>query len=326
MSGEVLAATVTRFLETGDPAVVFAWQGGEPTLAGLDFYRTAVTLQERAAAPGQRVANALQTNGVLIDERWATFLAERRFLVGLSIDGPPELHDAVRCTRGGEGSHAQALRAWQVLRARRCEVNVLTVVHGGTAGHATEVYRHLTDTLGAEHVQFIPHLPSGSGYDLEPGEYGRFLSEVFALWVRETRAVSVKLFDDLVLFLAGKPMRDCMHRGECDSHLVVERDGGVYPCDFFVAEEHRLGDTVSDSIEALRGRPEAERFRRQRQEHRPEGCGECRHFDLCQGGCARFWEGGQSRLCADTRLFLDQCRPAMEAMAARLRARWSRGP
>ena len=234
----------------------------------------------------------------------------------------------MRCgTPGGERDRTRRpVRAWQVLRAHRCEVNALTVAHGETARHATEVYGYLTDALGAEYVQFIPHLPSGSEYELEPGDYGRFLTEVFALWVRETRAISVKLFDDLVLFLAGKPMRDCMHRGECDSHLVVERDGGVYPCDFFVGDDHRLGDIVTDSLETLRSRLEAARFRRQKQEHRSEACSECRHFDLCQGGCARFWEGGQSRLCLDTRLFLDQCRPAMEEMAARLRARWSRRP
>ena len=331
MDERVLAATIHRFLGEGNSPTVFAWQGGEPTLAGREFYRTALEGQKRFASQGQRVINTFQTNGVLIDEAWAGFLAESQFLVGLSIDGPAEMHDALRQSAEGSGSHVLATRAWRLLRDRGCEVNLLCVVHRENCKHAARVYRHLAEELGAEHLQFIPFIeterPQPSERAPGAGDYGRFLVELFEVWAAEPRPVSVKLFDDIVLFLAGKPMRDCMHSNECDSHLVVECDGSVYPCDFFVGRKHCLGNVSASSVSEMRNLPAARAFRQRKEKQRPQACLECRHLDICQSGCCRFWrpinkEGWSQGLCPDLLFFLDHCRGTMERMGASVRRRW----
>ncbi len=328
MDENVLAATVRAFLAEGVSPTVFAWQGGEPTLAGVEFYREALRLQMRFAGRGQRVINTLQTNGVLIDDEWARFLAANRFLVGVSIDGPGDAHDAVRRSPAGVGSHASAVRAWRLLRERGCEANVLCVVHGGNSHQPSRTYEYLTGELGAEYLQFIPYIARpGSAARPAPGSYGSFLTEVFQLWAADSRSVSVRLLDDIVLFLAGKPMRDCMHRGCCDSHLVVESDGSVYPCDFCVDPECRLGDMTTRPVHELAATSAARMFRRRKRNERPPDCSGCRHADICQAGCCRFWgrdsEGRlRQKLCADTLFFLDRCRPTMEQMAASIRRRW----
>jgi uncharacterized protein len=331
MDERVLAAMIHGFVDGGDSPTVFAWQGGEPTLAGPGFYRTALRWQRRFARQGQRVVNTFQTNGVLIDEEWADLLAESQFLVGLSIDGPPDVHDVLRRSADGSGSHVFAARAWRLLQERGCEVNLLCVVHPGNCEHATRVYRHMTDALGAEHLQFIPYIETDRLQPTErvpgAGDYGRFLVELFEVWATEPRPTSIKLFDDVVLFLAGKPMRDCMHRNECDSHLVVECDGSVYPCDFFVDREHCLGNVTASSISEIRNLPAAGAFRQRKEQRRPKACLECRHLDVCQSGCCRFWrrtdkDGWSQGLCLDLLFFFDHCRTEMEGMAASIRERW----
>jgi uncharacterized protein len=332
MEDDVLAATIRGFLADGGP-MIFAWQGGEPSLAGLDFYRRALDLQRRLAGPGQHVANTFQTNGVLIDDDWADFLAANQFLVGLSIDGPEECHDALRTAADGSGSHSRAVQAWRALQRHKCPTNILCVVHCANFDKGSEVYDYLTRGLGADYLQFIPCVEwTASGevadFSLRPGDYARFLMDAFDRWSGEKqRAISVKLFDDFVLFLAGKPMRDCMHRTACDAHLVVEHDGSVYPCDFFVREELRLGNIVEETAPQLRREPRAVAFQERKARELPAECRDCRHLDICQGGCCKFWrpaaEGGfMQYLCEDMKQFLDQCRPAMEGMAAAVRARW----
>ena len=332
--GEVVLEAMTRaFLDAGSSPAIFAWQGGEPTLAGIAFYRHALSVQRRLAADGQRVVNAFQTNGVLVDEDWADFLADNGFLVGLSIDGPAHSHDVMRSSAGGTPSHSLAVAAWRLLQDRGCPVNVLCVVHRENTSRAAELYHYFTTELGADHLQFIPCVEwTRSGplrdFSLRPGEYAHFLVELFDLWAAESdRPISIKLFDDLALFLAGKLMRDCMHRAACDSHLVIERDGSVYPCDFFVGEQYHLGNISKQSILDLTQVPPARIFRDRKSRQAPLGCAECRHFDICRGGCCKFWrpshEGSFTQyLCSDMRYFLDQRRPYLEQMARALRARW----
>jgi len=333
MEKPVLEAMTRAFLAEESSPCLFAWQGGEPTLAGIDFYRLALDVQRRFAAPQQRVVNTLQTNGVLIDDEWAAFLAQNRFLVGLSLDGPAEYHDQMRRGADGSPSHGLAAAAWRRLRRCECAVNILCVVSRANCDHPSEVYSYLTGELGAQYLQFIPcveRTPLGSvaDFSLQPGEYGRFLVALFDLWSAETqRAISVKLFDDIALFLAGKPMRDCMHRGACDSHLVVERDGSVYPCDFFVGEQYRLGNMVQENPSQLRATARATAFRSRKSRQLPEQCGACPHLDICRGGCCKFWTEAadgtvQQYLCRDMRYFLDRRRPQMERIGAALRARW----
>lgn len=333
MERPVLGAMTRGFLAEGESPTVFAWQGGEPTLAGIEFYQRALETQARFAAEGQRAANTLQTNGVVVDDAWAEFLAQNDFLVGLSIDGPAECHDTVRQHADGRGSHAEAVRAWRVLRERGGAVNVLCTVHRANCERPAAVYRYLTDELGADHIQFIPCVEwtgEPAAHSVRPGEYGRFLVRCFDLWAGErARSISIKLFDDFVLFLAGKPMRDCMHRASCDSHLVVERDGSVYPCDFFVSEEWLLGNVLEQSPTAIRATERARAFREGKARELPEQCRSCRHLDLCRGGCRKFWTGGDGGgyvqyLCEDMRYFLDRRRDRLEEMARVIRARWRR--
>jgi uncharacterized protein len=334
MEEPVLAAMTRCFLDQRSSPTVFAWQGGEPTLAGLGFYQRALDLQRRFAAADQRVVNTFQTNGLLIDDEWADFLARHGFLVGLSIDGPPDCHDEMRRAVGGGPSYDRAAAAWSTLQRHRCAVNILCVVSPANRARPAEVYVHLTEELQADYLQFIPCVEwtdaaGPTDFSLQPGDYGRFLVALFDVWSAETqRAISVKLFDDVILFLAGKPMRDCMHRADCDSHLVVERDGSVYPCDFFVEDQHRLGNVVEHSAAELRRRPQARAFRELKSQHLPAECAECPHFDVCRGGCRKFWQPAGSGvpdqyLCRDMRHFLDQRRPHLERMAAAIRARWT---
>lgn len=339
MDEPMLAAMTRAFLAERESPTIFAWQGGEPTLAGLEFYRRALDLQGRFAGQGQRVVNTFQTNGVLIDRDWAEFLAGNNFLVGLSIDGPADVHDAMRLGPDGGPSHSLALRAWHLLQERRAAVNILAVVSRANCSAPSEVYTYLTGELAADHLQFIPCVEwTADGdladFSLRPGDYGRFLVALFDLWAAEAeRQISIKLFDDVVLFLAGKPMRDCMHRPTCDSHLVVERDGSVYPCDFFVTGAQRLGSVLEQPPRELRSTPRARVFRDRKARQRPARCAECSHFDICQAGCCKFWrptaDGRYAQyLCADIRHFLDQRRRHLEQMANAIRDRWRqwRGP
>jgi uncharacterized protein len=334
MAEPVLTAMTRGFLDQRSSPTVFAWQGGEPTLAGMEFYQRALDLQRRFAEADQRVVNTFQTNGVLIGDEWADFLARNGFLVGLSIDGPPDCHDETRRAIGGGTSYDKAAAAWRTLQRHRCAVNILCVVSRANCARPDAVYAHLTGELQADYLQFIPCVEwTDSGgpdeFSLQPGDYGRFLVALFDLWsVERRRAISIKLYVDVVLLLAGKPMRDCMHRADCDSHLVVERDGSVYPCDFFVQEQHLLGNVVDRSAAELRRQPRARAFREHKPQHLPADCAECRHFDICRGGCRKFWRpvGGAAPdqyLCRDMRHFLDQRRPHLQRMAAAIRARWT---
>ena len=254
-------------------------------------------------------------------------------LVGLSIDGPSECHDPLRRTAAGGGSHAAAVSAWRALRQAGCAVNLLCVVQAANKDRPEQVYAHLTKDLDADYLQFIPCVEwtpevRVEPYSLRRGDYGRFLTALFDLWAAETeRSVSVKLFDDLVLRLAGKPMRDCMHRDSCDSHLVVEADGSVYPCDFFVTPRHRLGDINESTPGKFRATPQARAFRKQKSIQQPVRCARCSHRDLCQGGCGKFRRPGRAGevepyLCEDMLHFLALCRPRLEQMAEAIRRRW----
>ena len=333
MEESTLAAMIRGFLSEGASPTIFAWQGGEPTLAGVEFYRRALVLQRRFAPQGQRVVNTFQTNGLLVDGEWADFFAENNVLVGLSIDGPAEHHDAMRRGADGRPSHSSAVEAWRLLQQRGVAVNILAVVSRANCDAGADVYHHLTAELGADHLQFIPCVewePDGdtTDFSLRPGEYGRFLVALFDLWAAEAqRQISIKLFDDLVLFFAGKPMRDCMHRPACDSHLVVERDASVHPCDFFVGEEHVLGSILEHTPSELRTTDRARAFQNRKADHSPAPCADCRHFDVCRAGCCKFWrpaEGGgfSQYLCSDMLYFFDQRRKQFERMAAAIRARW----
>jgi uncharacterized protein len=289
MERDVLEAMVRQLVGLGFSPTAFCWQGGEPTLAGLEFYRQAVALQARFGSPGQVVANSLQTNGVLIDDAWAEFLAEYRFLVGLSLDGPRELHDAYR-KRGGEGSFAEVMRAAEVLRRHQVEFNILSVVTPLTSPRAGELYRFFVGE-GFTYLQFIPcveRTPEGrpAPYTVGAEEYGRFLSDLFDAWLADGRRASVRLFDALLEQLITGESPLCVLGGRCDHYLVVEHSGDVYPCDFFVTRRWHLGNLLRTPLTHLYGSEKHTEFARMRGPLAP-GCLSCEWSQVCSGGCLK---------------------------------------
>lgn len=325
---------VDRAFETGASHISFGFQGGEPTLAGLDFFRRFVgrvrrgTEEAKAAGRGIEVNLALQTNGLLIDEAWATFLAGEGFLVGVSIDGPRLLHDSLRIGRDGSGSHAAAMRGVSILREAGVPVNALCVVDALTAGNAARVYAHLREK-GFDWLQFIPCLDppgeeGGHTWSLTPEDYGSFLAETFDLrygeWRRGSR-VNVRWFDDLVGMAMGNPPESCGMRGFCGSSLAVESDGSAYTCDFYMTDEWKLGDIRRDSIAAMLGSPAARRFVDRSRRIDP-ACAACPAFSLCRGGCLRYREPfadgrpSLNRYCSSFKRFFGHATPRLLEMAA----------
>lgn len=323
MSREVLAALVAQHLRLS-PGATFAWQGGEPTLAGLDFFRAVVAYQARYGARGQIVANALQTNGLALDKDWARLLADYRFLVGLSLDGPQDVHDAWRSGPDG-GSFADVMAALALLRRYRVETNILAVVHRHNAGDIERSYRFLAEA-GQRFLQFVPvvdRLPGGglTEWSLAPGQWGECLCRLFDLWYSGgSPEVSVRLFDNLVAVAAGLPAESCEMLPRCDAYYVVEHNGDVYPCDFFVAPEQRLGNLLRQPLRDVLLGEARERFAAARRRLMLPECHDCRWLHLCHGGCPRYRVDGAAYLCDDMRRFYDYAWGRIAAVAARLTA------
>jgi len=298
MSDETLELMAEDYLGLGFPSSAFTWQGGEPTLAGLDFYRKVVATQVAAGSGGQLVGNALQTNGVLIDEDWAEFMAEYSFLVGLSLDGPPEIHDRYRRNHDGAPTFERVRAAADILRRYSVEFNILCMITDYSESKGRDIYRYLVSE-GFYHLQFIPCVEydpatgEPSPYNVSPEGYGRFMSDVFDEWyARDIGHVSVRTFEALVGRLVGdEQLGICTIGTACDHYLVVEKEGDVYPCDFFVGNDYFLGNIRKSSLQDIRCSERAMAFARIKGNY-SETCRTCRYLDLCYGGCPK------DRLCA----------------------------
>jgi uncharacterized protein len=340
MSDGVLEAFTREYVEaqpTGTREIEFAWQGGEPTLAGIAFFRRALELQRRHARPGMAIRNALQTNGTLIDEEWARFLAEERFLVGVSLDGPAEVHDRMRIDPAGRATHARALRGLRLLLRRGVDVNVLAVIQRDNAARPERVYDFLVGT-GVRHLQFIPLVEGDGERAAEPEAYGEFLARVLERWLarRHVGEVFVRDFDALLAGVLDVPGSTCVAAPECGRCLVVERTGDVFACDHFVDAEHRLGRIGEAPLAAMVDSPAQLRFGRDKRASLPAECRACEHLRWCFGGCPKDrldalpGFAARNRLCAGYRRFFERALPAVRAMADRLRAgrpasEWDRG-
>lgn len=341
-----------------DGRVEIAWQGGEPTLRGLAFFRRAVELAEQLRRPGQRLAHALQTNGTLLDDEWGQFLAEHHFLVGISIDGPAELHDSYRVNKAGRGTHAQVVRGWEVLQRHGVESNILCTIHRENQAHPLTVYRYFRDRLGARYVQFIPivervpaaHLPLAeqgwrpgsrgkrsllyqqrgdrvTSRSVDPHAYGSFLSAIFDEWVRrDVGEMFVQDFDVMLGNLFGQ-FSLCVHAPECGGAIAVEHNGDVYSCDHYVEPDYLLGSVATDSLADLVASPRQREFGRAKRTDVPRQCIQCPVRWACHGGCPkdRFvsttdGETNLNYLCPGYFAFFTHARPAMERMGRLLRA------
>jgi uncharacterized protein len=329
--------------------VTVAWQGGEPTLLGLDFYERAMALVERHRRPGQTVTHTLQTNGLLIDEDWARFLRRHRVLVGLSLDGPQPLHDTYRVTRGGQGSFAAVLRAWERLRRHEVEVNLLCCVHAANGDQGLAVYRFFRDELGASHLQFIPVVdrlaaqvvampgraaapptsppPQLAAHSVQPAQWGRFLIAVFDEWLRrDVGRVFVQTFDATLANRLGMPSL-CLFSPSCGRALALEHNGDLYACDHFVDPAHRLGNIAHEGLAELVASERQRRFGDAKWRTLPRQCRDCEVLDACFGECPknRFattpdGEPGLNVLCEGYRAFFRHVEQPMAAMAGLLRA------
>ena len=317
------------------PEVVFAWQGGEPTLMGLRFFERAVALVEARRQPGQRVLHTLQTNATKLDDAWGAFLARHGFLVGVSLDGPPALHDRYRRSKGGGGSHDAVMRGVDVLERHGVEWNALVTVHAGNQGAPLEVYRFLRDEAGARFMQFIPIVeradPEGhqrgtalTDRTVDGAAYGRFLLTVFREWLRaDVGTVFVQAFDDLLGKHLGMPGGICVHQSTCGDALALEHTGDVYACDHYVQPDHLLGNLHHAPLAALVDDPRQRAFGDAKRDTLTAQCRRCPVLALCHGGCpkdrvARSVDGepGQNHLCEGYEAFFSRTAPIMRAMAA----------
>lgn len=357
MSPEVLRVWLASYLDSQpDGAVVIGWQGGEPTLRGIDFFRQAFQLARELARPGQQVSHSIQTNGTLLDDQWGELLAANQVLVGISLDGPAELHDAHRVNKAGRGSHAQVVRGWRVLQRHGVQANILCTVNSANADHPLPVYRHFRDELGARFVQFIPivervsageELLAEAGWLDERGEFvlyrqrgeqvtsrtvrpqqwGSFLVAVFDEWLSgDVGEVFVQHFDVALAALFGQYSL-CVHAPGCGTALAMEPGGDVYACDHYVEPGYRLGNVLNQSLPAMLAAPQQRQFGRTKASGLPSQCRSCPVRWVCHGGCPkdRFvhtaaGEPGLNYLCAGYRQFFGHISPAIGRMAELVRA------
>jgi uncharacterized protein len=338
MADDLLEEYLRQLIEAhaGAPEVTVAWQGGEPTMMGLGFFRRAVELADRYRRPGQRISYTIQTNGTLIDDEWAEFFAAHGFLVGLSIDGPAGIHDTYRVDKGGKGSFGRVLKGLRALQRHAAEWNALTTVHAANASRGREVYAFLRDACGARFMQFIPIVERAApgtpdvvtSRSVPPAGYGRFLIDVFEDWVRrDIGEVYVQMFDVALANWCGQPPGLCVHAETCGLALALEHTGDVYSCDHFVEPAFRLGNIretpMIELVTSLRQRE----FGQAKRDTLPRYCLECDVRFACHGGCPkdRFavtpdGEPGLHYLCPSYKAFFGHVRPAMDAMCELLRA------
>lgn len=342
MSPQMLEAYVRQLFDAQRGREVhLAWQGGEPTLMGLDFFERAVDLARRHARPGQRVSHSFQTNGVLLDERWCAFLKRHDFLVGVSIDGPGFVHDRYRVNRGGGATHAQAVRAFRLLAAHGVRANVLCTVNAANEGRPHDVYRHFRDDLRADYVQFIPVVeraaPTGgegesrppvSAASVDPDRFGRFLVAIFEEWSRnDIGRVTVGNFEAVAANLLGAPATVCVFAETCGGAPVIEHNGDVYSCDHYVDGSHRLGNILDVPLAEMMASARQAAFGAMKRDALPRQCRECRFLRLCRGECPknRIADGagapaGVNYLCAGYRHFFGHVERPVGRIVALFRA------
>ena len=309
------------------PQVDFAWQGGEPTLMGLDFFRRIVELQAKYLPKGWRATNALQTNGTRLSAEWCEFLREHNFLVGISMDGPPDLHDAYRVDKGGRPTHALVLRGLKLLQEHGVEHNVLCVVNRLNSERPLDVYRYFRE-LGVRYLQFIPIVECrGDGgvsdRSVRPDQYGAFLNAIFDEWVRhDVGRVYVQIFEESFAIALGLPASLCVLQETCGSALVMEHNGDVFSCDHFVLPEYRLGNIRETHLERLAALPEQEKFGLAKRDALPGQCRTCDVYTMCRGGCPKDrishtadGEPGLNYLCEGYRAYFRHARPVLDRMA-----------
>jgi uncharacterized protein len=357
MDEAMLDTYIRQLLESSPgPQIDIAWQGGEPMLRGLDFYRRSVQLANQYRKPNQRIHHTIQTNGTLVDDEWAAFLKENNYLVGLSVDGPRPLHDAYRVDKQNAGSFDEVIRGWNCLRKHDVDVNILCTIHAANADHPLQVYRFFRDELQAQYIQLIPIVERATaetialanqgwgglkGTDrplykqegnlvtertVKAEQFGQFLISIFDEWVqRDVGKVYVTTFDVALGSWLGQH-NACIVAPTCGSALVLEHNGDVYSCDHYVEPDHRLGNITETPLKALVSSEKQRRFGQSKYDTLPKYCKECPVLFACYGECPRNrfiktpdGEDGLNYLCAGYKAFFTHIDKPMKLMASLLR-------
>lgn len=328
MTSDTLETLVKRAMNYAEGSVSFAFQGGEPTLAGLDFYKELIRLEKKYNR-GLQVFNSIQTNGGLIDDEWAKFLSENHFLVGLSLDGTRELHNKYRKNAMGEGTYERTLKAAELFQKHGVEFNILCVVNDDIASHPTKTYEAI------RRFRFLQFIPCIDDFDSEERmfspsaeNYGNFLIETFKLYLRDIQKreyVSVRSFDNYVQMLKGRRPESCSMTGRCTCYFVIEGNGDVYPCDFYVLDKWKLGNIRENDFRTMLKSEKAQEFVASSVYMHPD-CRTCRHYSMCRGGCRRDREPfddqnrpGKSRYCESYKMFFKACGEDLRALAGSIR-------
>ena len=356
MAEELQETCIRQLLEAHPRAreVVVAWQGGEPTMMDLDFFRRAIDLEHAYAKSGQRVLNTIQTNGTLLTDEWGEFLKENEFLAGISIDGPAGMHDAYRVDKGGKPTFGRVIRGLDVLKQHGVDWNVLTTIHAVNGGHGRQIYRFLRDDLGAAFIQIIgratadtlPVADAGWGHGVRgrplytqdgtlvthrsvgPAQYGRFLIDVFEEWVRrDIGTVYVQMFDTALASWYGEPGGMCVHAKTCGTQLALEHTGDLYSCGHYVEPGYLLGNIGDRHMLELITSPAQRKFGQDKHDTLTRYCRDCDVRLACNGGCPKdrfatspYGEPGQHYLCPGYKAFFQHVRAPMQTMAGLLRA------
>lgn len=326
MNDHVLETLIRDAMNMG--ICTFSWQGGEPTIMGLDFFQKVVELEIKHGRPGSTVANALQTNGVLLNAKWAEFLAEYKFLVGLSIDGPKGLHDIYRKDASGNGTHKRVMQAARVLAEHDVAFNALVLLNNANVRKPDAIYEFLIEN-GIDFLQFVPCIePGGKGkpapFSISPEAYGDFLVHVFDRWVEDFPSVSIRDFDDMLVRELGRPSGMCTTSPQCGSYVVIEHNGDVFACDFFVTPAWKLGNIVESPLSEIVASKKLEEFAGQKSKL-GAACSSCSFVEKCFGGCQkhRIILGGEltdpSYFCHAYKRLIAHAEPIMPDLAKRIR-------
>ena len=328
MSDEVLEELIKDYMRLQLPVCGFSWQGGEPTLMGLTFYKRVVELQKKYGSDGQQVGNALQTNAILLDDKWCQFLHDNKFLVGISIDGPKEFHDYYRVDHSGHGSFDKVMRAIQTCKEYNVEFNTLTLLNDKNAGHPDELFNFFIEN-DIRYLQFItcvetePATGEIADFSITPAQYGEFLCRIFDRWYDHGPGkLSIRDFDSILSYCTGGKHTICTFDKLCSGYIVVEHTGDCFCCDFFVEPKWRLGNIFETPIEKLAASSKKLAFARAKQ-NLCNKCLLCRHLTVCRGGCmkdrARFDKesfGRESYFCESYKRFFDYAMPRFMQIAA----------
>lgn len=328
---ELLNKVIKEMMETSKGSVSFAWQGGEPLLAGLAFFERVVQLQAHYAPRNTIISNALQTNGTLLHAEWASFFRKYSFLIGVSVDGPQWIHDKRRKTGSGAGSYARVMQGIEALRKEQVEFNILTVIHEDNVGEAAVLMEWLEQNQ-FDHVQFIPcmdfrsqDIDAAGRYLITPEQFGQFLCELFDSWYLDGNPkISVRMFDNWLQKLIGEEPELCIHREACPSMLILEQNGDAYPCDFYIHDSYRLGNAGEESLGELMNKSIWDTFHSQKGSL-AKPCMTCEYLHYCHGGCPRnrmgngvVEEPGIDYFCASYKMLYQYGEARMRELAQRI--------